>query len=357
MPAATAAVLRFSSLGDVLLAAHVPSLLRRADPARRVVFITKERHAHALRGHPDIARFYMLQDSTVDPAEPSPFGFRGGLSDLIAALRLEGVSELYDVHGSYRSSRVLSAFPGVTRVVAGKHAIRRRLWVHARWLRPAPVPPILETYRALAGLPAGAPLRPWLRDALSPEERRRGQALAAEGAPFVVLSVGARWCTKRWPLRRFAELARAIGRELGLSSRFAIAPGEEGLRAELEALLPEEGRRSIDVQPLRALAAHAANARAIVSNDSAILHLGPALGVPAVGIFGSTVPEFGFARQGPRDDAVGIPLPCRPCGVHGRDRCPLRHHDCMERLEPGTVLEALKGVLDAERSPAGGRLS
>jgi heptosyltransferase-2 len=354
MPAAAAAVLRFSSLGDVLLAAHLPSFLRRIDPAQRVLFVTKERYGAVLRGHPDIDRLYMLRDGSLDPAAPAPFGFRGGLPDLVAALRLEGVRVLFDVHGTFRSSRVMGAFPEAKRLVAGKHAIRRRLWVHARWLKPAPVPPILQTYRAIAGLPADAPLRPWLRDALGPEERHRAEALVSGGPPFVLLSVGARWRTKRWPLRHFTELARAVGRELGLSFRFAIAPGEEGLRVELEALLPEAGRRSIDVQPLRAVAALAANARAIVSNDSAVLHLGPALGVPVVGLFGSTVPELGFAWQGRRDAAMGIPLPCRPCDVHGRDRCPLRHHDCMERLAPGAVLEALKGVLDAGRSSTEG---
>jgi hypothetical protein len=58
-----------------------------------------------------------------------------------------------------------------------------------------------------------------------------------------------------------------------------------------------------------------------------------------------TVPEFGFARLGPGDAAAGVPLACRPCGVHGRDRCPLGHHDCMERLEPGRVLSVLREML------------
>ena len=45
-----AAVVRLSSLGDVLLAAHVPSFLVRADPGRRVLFVTKERYADLLMG-------------------------------------------------------------------------------------------------------------------------------------------------------------------------------------------------------------------------------------------------------------------------------------------------------------------
>lgn len=341
----TAAVLRFSSLGDVLLAAHVPSFLKRREPARRVLFVTKEPYARALEHHPDIDRFYMLEEKDADPAAPSPFGVRGTLGDLISSMRLEGVTALFDLHGSIRSSRVMGAFPGVPRATVRKHALRRRLWVHARWLRPSPVPPVLDTYRALAGLPADAALTPWLREAITPEERGRAGERIAGGGPFVLLGVGARWRTKRWPIRHHVALAGEIRRALGLAARFALAPEETALRAELEGVLSAERRATIDALPFRALAAVAARAEAIVSNDSAVLHLGPALGVPAVGLFGSTVPELGFARQGPCDGAIGIALPCRPCDVHGKDACPLRHHDCMERLEPGAALEALRAAL------------
>jgi len=57
-----AAVVRLSSLGDVLLAAHVPSFLVRADPGRRVLFVTKERYADLLRGHPHVSRVIALRD-------------------------------------------------------------------------------------------------------------------------------------------------------------------------------------------------------------------------------------------------------------------------------------------------------
>jgi heptosyltransferase-2 len=157
--------------------------------------------------------------------------------------------------------------------------------------------------------------------------------------------VGARWRTKRWPLRHFIALAHDAERTLGLPSRFALEPGEEDVRAELLRALPPGRHGAVDQVTFRALAAVAARAAAIVSNDSAVLHLGPALGVPAVGVFGSTVPEFGFARQGPRDDAVGISLGCRPCDVHGKDRCPLGHHGCLERLEPERVLAAVREAL------------
>jgi len=319
-----AAVVRFSSLGDVLLAAHVPCFLHRP-----VHFVTKERYADLLAGHPHVERVHALREDQ-------------GLDPLIADLRREGIEEIFDLHRNWRSGRLLASLPDAARRLAPKHALRRRLWVHARWLHPAPVPPLLQTYRALCGVDPGTELTPWLRLALSDAERARGLeriAPAARAEGFVLLGVGARWGTKRWPAARFVELAERLERERGVRSVLAIEPGEER-EPSITAFL-DTRREAPLVAPFRELAAVASHALAIVSNDSAVLHLGPALGVPAVGIFGGTVPELGFARQGPRDEAVGIELTCRPCGVHGRARCPLGHHACMRRLEPGLVLAAL----------------
>ena len=321
-----AAVVRFSSLGDVLLAAHLPAFLKRRDPSRPVLFVTKERYAGILAGHPHVDRVLALEDED------------GSFEALEDAIRVEPVEEVFDLHRNWRSSRILAVLPDAARRLAPKHALRRRLWVYARWLQPTPVPPVLRTYRALAGLAPDAPLVPWLERALSDAERAHAEA-RIPAREFVLLGVGARWATKRWPPSRFATLAERLERESGVRSVVALEPGEP-VPPELASFEPL-------AVPFRELAAVAARAAAIVSNDSAVLHLGPALGVPAVGIFGGTVPELGFAGQGPRDEAVGIPLACRPCGVHGRDRCPLGHHACMRDLGPDLVLDAIARAREA----------
>jgi heptosyltransferase-2 len=168
---------------------------------------------------------------------------------------------------------------------------------------------------------------------------------ADQGRGFVFLGVGARWETKRWPARHFVALGASIASELGLGVRYAIDPMERALEAEFRSLLPAVRHAEIASLGFRESAALAASASAIVSNDSALLHLGPALGVPALGIFGSTVPEFGFAPKGPRESVVEIPLGCRPCDVHGKRRCPLSHHACMERLPPELALASLRPLL------------
>jgi heptosyltransferase II len=347
MPRGSTAVVRFSSLGDVLLAAHVPSFLKRANPDELVYFVTKARYASVLDGHPDIDKFFLLKDGTEWTAHVA--GTKGParpLPELAAVLRSTGTTTIVDLHGSLRSAALRRVVAPARVLRAPKHALRRRLMVHAKWIDSRPVPPILRTYRTLSGLPPDAPLRPWLRDALHGGDHARA-AVAREGlAPggYVVYGVGARWATKRWPLAHFLALANAVRREWGLVPRFALSPGEPDLEREITRLLGSEAHEAVTLD-LRALASLASDAAAIVSNDSGILHLGPALGVPVVGIFGSTVPAFGFAHEGPRDSVAEVALACRPCHVHGRDRCPLGHHACMETLTPDIALDALRPVL------------
>jgi heptosyltransferase-2 len=354
MPRGAALVVRFSSLGDVLLAAHLPSFLRLADPGRRVLFVTKERYADILRGHPDLARVYRLAGRGPDApnlAVPAPFGVCGSLGDLRTALRREGIEEAYDLHQNFRTRRIVGAVRGARRVRSPKHALRRRLMVFAKWMRPQPLPPLLDTYRALAGVPPTTPARPWLRDALSEGERARAAArLGADVERTAFLGVGARWETKRWPTERFVALGGLLLREAGLSPRYLVGPGETRVEEELRARLPADRHIEIVQAPFREAAAMASFARVIVSNDSAAMHLGPALGVPAIGIFGSTVPAFGFAPSGPRDRVVEIALGCRPCGVHGLDRCPLGHHRCMREIEPEAVMAAVLSAIAPARA-------
>ena len=346
-----AAVIRFSSLGDVLLAAHVPGFLKQMDRDRRVLFVTKERFADLLRGHPHVDRVYALEERGTDRTAPSA-GVTGPLGALITGLRGDGVEEILDLHQNWRSSRIVAAFPGAKLRLSPKYGFRRRLWVYARWLHPAPVPRLLETYAKIAGFDCAVAPEPWLRGALSESELKRGAeraGAASLAAGFILMGAGARWETKRWPAARFVELAGRIERDRGLHSLFAVTPGERAA-AEILPLLASRGEAPLTV-PFRELAAVAAHARAIVSNDSAVLHLGPALGVPAVGVFGGTVPELGFARQGPRDEVAEIQLGCRPCSVHGQGRCPLGHHACMKRLDPDLVFQALERALAGATVP------
>jgi heptosyltransferase II len=97
---------------------------------------------------------------------------------------------------------------------------------------------------------------------------------------------------------------------------------------------------------LLASAALIGRCAAIVSNDSAPLHLASAMNVATVAVFGPTVPAFGFGPLAERSlVAEHAGLTCRPCHPHGPRVCPLGHWRCMRDLGVPHVLDAVDSLL------------
>ncbi len=167
--------------------------------------------------------------------------------------------------------------------------------------------------------------------------------------PLFALAPGSVWFSKRWPEVYFAKLGRRLVAEgnfimliggeddqaLGNRVRAAIGPNCINLCGELTL------RQSVEV--LR-------RCQLLVTNDSAPTHLGLAAGTSVLTLFGSTVPEFGFAPYGPKGKSVAIELYCRPCTNHGRPKCPEKHFRCMRELTPERVYEEIQKMLPGVRS-------
>ncbi len=160
------------------------------------------------------------------------------------------------------------------------------------------------------------------------------------GAPFIAIAPGSIWGTKRWPF--FGDFAA------GCPVPVVVVGGPEdgALAEEITARRPLQIYSAAGELGLKHAAAVLERAAALVTNDSAPLHLAGAVGTPTVAIFGPTVPAFGFGPRGSRDLVIEVPdLACRPCSSHGPARCPLSHHDCMRRLSVRVVTEAVDTIL------------
>jgi len=160
--------------------------------------------------------------------------------------------------------------------------------------------------------------------------------------PLLVVAPGSAWGTKRWSEHGYAAVIQAARSE-GWHAVLVGSHDDVDLCRRIARLvsLPDAdllaGRLS-----LRQLLALVANAGRVIANDSGPIHIAESVGVPSTAIFGPTVPEFGFAPRVPRSAVVQGPmLPCRPCDVHGADRCPLGHHDCMVSVSVDAVTSTL----------------
>lgn len=173
------------------------------------------------------------------------------------------------------------------------------------------------------------------------------------GEPLVALAPGSVWATKRWPY--YPELA------VRLASRARVvivgSPADSGLAEAIRTRVPE----AVDATGRLSLLASAELLRrcaAVVSNDSAPVHLASAMNVPTLAVFGPTVPEFGFGPVADRNDVAGHDsLACRPCHRHGPRRCPLGHWRCMGELSADAVFQSLARLIPALLGPPMASLS
>jgi heptosyltransferase-2 len=206
-------------------------------------------------------------------------------------------------------------------------------------------PPMVAFYSALSGEADVAQDRPRLQM----DSRPRAATLQAQGLSeqgYYVFAPGAEFGpAKRWPVRHFAALAARLAMPVVLlgSAKEAVLCAEIAAQAAALGSLPVRdlsGRTSLD-QALALIAA----ARAMVSNDSGLMHVAAAFATPQVAVFGSSSPlhtpplsEQAHVIWLKDDRHYQPPLDCAPC--FQRD-CPLGHTRCLADIAPERVIAFL----------------
>lgn len=208
--------------------------------------------------------------------------------------------------------------------------------------------PFVERSLALAAR-AGAPSDDRSL-ALAPPPELAGYAdevLRGSQRPVVGIVPGAEWATKRWGEERYAELAARLARG-GATILLLGGPGE---REMARAIAARCGAPVVDSSGNSIAEAIALLSRCdlVVGGDTGLVHCARALGRPTVILFGPTDP--GRHVLSDRERAVRIDLACSPCHDHGPERCPLVHHDCMNRLPVTEVERQARALLEAGDTP------
>ncbi len=174
----------------------------------------------------------------------------------------------------------------------------------------------------------------------------RAAALVAElgltlDRPILALCPGAEYGpAKRWPAAHYAAVAAEHVRRDGAVWLFGAA-GDAAACAAIRASVPPSAQARVFDLAGRTQLLDAVDllslARQVVTNDSGLMHVACALGVPVVAIYGSSSPTF-TPPLSPCARVVRDALPCSPCFER---TCPLGHTDCLNRLMPERVVAEL----------------
>ena len=298
-------VVRLGAMGDVLHALPAVTALRRAHPSWVIDWVIEPAWCALLTANCEVA------NPGLGPAQPvvdrlhmastkawrhHPFSSdtRREIKALRQQLRACGYDAVVDFQGAVRSAAV-GRMTGCLRRIgessprewAARWGYTERIVTHGAHV----IEQDLELAAAVAGddLAAVAPLLPvdcgaeaWCDQLLPPSEH----------SPAALLNPGAGWGAKRWPVERYAEVARMLAGR-GFRILLNAGPGEEPLA---EAIREQSGGAALpcycSVAQLIALTRRMA---LVIAGDTGPLHLACALGRPVVGIYGPTDP----ARNGP----------------------------------------------------------
>jgi len=145
---------------------------------------------------------------------------------------------------------------------------------------------------------------------------------------------------KEWPLAYYARLIDLLGRQAGAECVLLGAPAE---RLKCERLATAVQGRTIiaaGTNGIAELKALLSLCDGFAGNDSGAMHVAAALGIPAVGIFGSTSPQR-TGPVGPKAATIYRPVDCSPCF---RRTCRFGHYECLRSIAPEEVVATLAAL-------------
>jgi heptosyltransferase-2 len=294
---------------------------------------------------PWVAPVYRAMPQVADVIE-FPFA-HGGLqfkARRSIAKRIEGQFDKAYVLPNSLKSALLPFLARIAQRIGYLGEARVGLLTH-RLKNPKNKPPMVAFYSALSGETGLEGDRPQLHIGAA-DIAATLHALGLQPGAYVVFAPGAEFGpAKRWPARHFSELAARLDLPVVLLGSGKEAALCDEIAAPVNAVqagkcLNLAGKTSLP----QALALIAASSRT-VSNDSGLMHVAAALGVPQVAIFGSSSPlhtpplsDKATVLWLKNDPAYQPPLDCAPCFER---ECPLGHTRCLNDISAERVLQAL----------------
>ena len=163
--------------------------------------------------------------------------------------------------------------------------------------------------------------------------------------PYICIAPTSVWFTKQFPQEKWVQLIEQ------LPDQYVIyllgAPDD---RQACQNIRQNVDHKQVEVLAgklsLMESAALMQDASMNYVNDSAPMHLASATNAPTCAVFCSTIPAFGFGPLSERSAVVetSASLECRPCGLHGHNRCPEGHFKCALTIEVPQLVAAMEGL-------------
>ena len=304
-------IIRFSSLGDIVITTAVVEALKRHFPDSKLYYLTKRIYSQVFEFDKRIFKVIEIQGNE------TPY-------EIMKKIGHNDYDVIIDLHSSLRSILVSAFTKSKLKVRVNKHSLARRImvWSKNRYRRRFDV---LGSYFQT--------IRP-----LHIHDKELGKRV-------IGIAPGARHKTKRWNEHSYACLAD----EIALRGDMPIFIGDKYDVEVVERIRKNMIRTSIslvDEIDLAGTIGLISHLDGMIANDSGLMHVAGALDVPLVALFGPTHPDLGFWPGYRSGRFIHSGADCSPCSLHGSAPCKKQNRICMDDISWEEVLKTLDELME-----------
>jgi ADP-heptose:LPS heptosyltransferase len=321
-------IIRFSSIGDIVLASPVFRCVKQQLPNVEVHLLTKYAFRAVTECNPYIDKFHYFKDD---------------LATLTEELKKENFDHVVDLHKNFRSYRVkislgkkTSSFHklSVEKFLLTKLRINRMPNRHIT-LRSLDAVKTLGVQDDGKGLDHFIPASTNVDQHPLPEFTHNG---------YIAMVIGASYATKKLPPERLITLCRSLQLPVVLVG----GPEDADIGAKISASDPALIFNGCGTYNLHQSSLIVRNAKLVISHDTGMQYIACAFQRPVLAIWGATSPAlqvepfYGTAQQAKYKNFLLAGLKCQPCSNYGTKKCPEGHFDCMNKLDLVPIAETAR---------------
>ena len=321
-------IIRLSSLGDVVLTQSTVQAVRVKFPDAKIHYLTKRVFA------PIVEMFNCVDEIHYWERKYS----------VLMDLRKINIDIAIDLHAKFNTFIIKSLINAKRTVTYNKkHLLRRRIVKHkTNKTISSTVELYFSTLRKL-GLETELS-----KPKLFPDKNTIMPDLfpANKGVNNIGIFPGALHKTKQYPIEQLAEFIDSVPNEWNCKFLIFGSESEVALAEKLNSLTKSTALDLSGKLTLQQLVTAIDKMDVLITNDSGPMHIAAALEKPQIAIFGSTHPKLGFAPINKKAIILSADLKCQPCSLHGSEKCPLTHFNCMKSISADQILDSLKAILN-----------
>ncbi len=308
-------VVRFSSIGDVVLTTPIVRCLKQQIPNCEIHFITKKAFKGILEHNSNISKIFTIDSS---------------ISEVIATLKKEQYDYVIDLHKNLRTFQLKTKL-GRPSYSFPKLNFEKWMLVNLKRNKMPKIHIVDRYFKAVEKLGVKNDNKPCDFFIQPSDEIQLKDHFQLASEKYITIAIGAQFATKRMPLEKLKEIIEQLNQPIILIG----GETDQALANSILAVFPDKPIFSAcGIFSLVQSASIVKQSRVLLTNDTGMMHIASCFQTPTISVWGNTVPDLGMHPYFPENpelysihEVTG--LNCRPCSKIGFQECPKGHFNCM----------------------------